>query len=153
MRNEAEVLLEAGVLTGEQHAALDFGDLTAFWQSDVGAALRKVPVAAINREMEFTASLTAADLKTLPALHANRTLAEDDFIVVQGQVDLAVVLPEEIWLLDFKTDAVDEASLADKLKQYAPQLEVYACALEKIYRRPVTCCWLHFLRAHKTVEL
>jgi ATP-dependent helicase/nuclease subunit A len=154
LRNEAEALLEAGVLTGEQQAALDFDDLTAFWQSDVGAMLRKVPAAAINREMEFTASLTAADLKKLPALHSsNRALAEDDFIVVQGQVDLAVVLPEEIWLLDFKTDAVDEASLTDKLKQYAPQLEVYACALEKIYRRPVTCCWLHFLRAHKTVEL
>jgi ATP-dependent helicase/nuclease subunit A len=153
LRNEAEALLAAGVLTEEQQKALNFDDLTAFWQSDVGAMLRKVPAAAINREMEFTASLTAADLKTLPALPSNRVLAADDFIVVQGQVDLAVVLPEEIWLLDFKTDAVDETSLGEKIKQYAPQLEVYACALEKIYRRPVTRCWLHFLRAHKTVEL
>jgi len=83
----------------------------------------------------------------------NAPLKEGDFIVVQGQVDLAVILPDEIWLLDFKTDAVDEAGLSDKVKQYAPQLTTYACALEKIYQRPVTNCWLHFLRARKTVEL
>lgn len=153
LRNEAEAMLETGALTDEQYEALDFGDLTAFWQSDIGAALRKVPATTINREMEFTASLTATDLKTLPALHSNRAMAEDDFIVVQGQVDLAVMLPEEIWLLDFKTDVVDEAGLADKMRQYAPQLEVYACALEKIYRRPVTRCSIHFLRTRKSVEL
>lgn len=153
LRNEAEALLEAGLLTEAQHAALNFGDLTAFWQSEAGIALRKVPAPAINREMEFTARLTAAELKQLPALRSQATLAPDDFIVVQGQVDLAVLLPEEIWLYDFKTDAVVDAGLPDKVKQYAPQLEIYARALEKIYRRPVTRCWLHFLHARKTVEL
>jgi ATP-dependent helicase/nuclease subunit A len=153
LRNEAEALLEAGLLTEAQLRALNFGDLTAFWQSETGAGLRKISPECINREMEFTARLTATDLKRLPALRSQTALAADDFIVVQGQVDLAVLLPGEIWLLDFKTDTVNEAGLADKVKQYAPQLEVYACALEKIYRRPVIRCWLHFLRARKTVEL
>ena len=153
LRNEAEALFEAGLLTEAQHRALNFADLTAFWQSEAGAALRKAAPETINREMEFTARLTALELKQLPALRSQTSLAADDFIVVQGQVDLAVLLPEEIWLLDFKTDLVDDAGLAGKVKQYAPQLEVYACALEKIYRRPVTRCWLHFLRARKTAEL
>jgi ATP-dependent helicase/nuclease subunit A len=153
LRNEAVALLEAGVLTQAQVDALNFGDLTAFWQSETGLALRKVFPNSLNREMEFTARLTAGDLKQLPALRLGGALAADDFIVVQGQVDLAVLLPEEIWLLDFKTDAVTEVDLAGKVKEYAPQLEVYACALEKIYNRPVTRCWLHFLRARQTVEL
>jgi ATP-dependent helicase/nuclease subunit A len=140
-------------LSEAQHEALNFGDLAAFWQAEVGVALRKVSAASINREMEFTARLTARDLKQLPTLGPGGALAADDFIVVQGQVDLAVLLPEEIWLLDFKTDAVEESGLAGKVKEYAPQLEVYASALEKIYGRPVTCCWLHFLRVRKTVEL
>jgi ATP-dependent helicase/nuclease subunit A len=153
LRNEAVALLEADVLTQAQFDALNFGDLTAFWQSKAGLALRKVSPTSLNREMEFTARLTAGDLKRLPALGLGGALAADDFIVVQGQVDLAVLLPEEIWLLDFKTDAVAEGDLAVKVKEYAPQLEVYACALEKIYNRPVTRCWLHFLRARRTVEL
>jgi ATP-dependent helicase/nuclease subunit A len=153
LRNEAEALFESGLLTEAQRRALNFGDLAAFWQSEAGVALRKAAPETVNREMEFTARLTALELKQLPALCSQTALAADDFIVVQGQVDLAVILPEEIWLLDFKTDAVDAAGLADKVKQYAPQLEVYACALEKIYRRPVTRCWLHFLRARKTAEM
>jgi ATP-dependent helicase/nuclease subunit A len=153
LRNEAAVMLEAGLLNDEQHGALDFGDLGAFWQSDIGSALRGVSARSINREMEFTASLTSNDMKTIPALCHAGVLAADDFVVVQGQVDLAVVLEKEIWLLDFKTDAVDETGLAGKVDQYKPQLDIYAIALEKIYRRPVTRCWLHFLRARKTVEM
>ena len=153
LRNEAGALLDAGLLMQTQHDALNFGDLAAFWQSDTGSALRKVPAPSVNREMEFTARLTSADLKRLPALQTNVAATDEDFIVVQGQIDLAVLLPEEIWLLDFKTDDVDETGLVEKVKQHTPQLETYASALEKIYRRPVTRCWLHFLRARKTVEL
>ncbi|MCO5053520.1 MAG: UvrD-helicase domain-containing protein [Verrucomicrobiae bacterium] len=153
LRNEAERLRGAGVLSEEQFAVLDFGALGSFWHSDLGAKLRALPAGIINREMPFTARLDPKTLRTLKVLQPAATLAADDFIVVQGQVDLAVLLPDEIWLLDFKTDAVDEAGLPDKLKQYAPQLEVYATALEQIYHRPVTNCWLHFLRARKTVEL
>lgn len=153
LRNEAEALLDAGLLTEPQRDALDFGDLAAFWQSEVGVVLRKARPETVNREMEFTARLNSADLKILSALAQQTATYHDDFVVIQGQVDLAVLLPTEIWLLDFKTDSVDESQLAEKAKQHTPQLEVYACALEKIYRRPVTRCWLHFLRARKTIEL
>ena len=64
---------------------------------------------------------------------------------MQGVADLVVLLPEEIWLVDFKTDEVRAGELPEKIKIYAPQLKLYARALEKIYSRPVTACWLHFL--------
>jgi ATP-dependent helicase/nuclease subunit A len=78
---------------------------------------------------------------------------EDEFVVVQGVADLVVLLPEEIWLADFKTDEIRQDGLPDKIKAYAPQLKLYAQALEKIYSRPVTERWLHFLSARKTVNL
>jgi ATP-dependent exoDNAse (exonuclease V) beta subunit len=74
-------------------------------------------------------------------------------VVVQGVADLAVLLPEEIWLLDFKTDEVRANELAGKIKIYEPQLKLYASALKKIYSRPVTNCWLHFLSARKTADV
>jgi ATP-dependent exoDNAse (exonuclease V) beta subunit len=72
---------------------------------------------------------------------------------VQGVADLVVLLPEEIWLADFKTDEVRPAELPEKTRLYAPQLKLYAQALEKIYARPVTACWMHFLPARKTVDM
>jgi len=64
-----------------------------------------------------------------------------------------VLLPEEIWLADFKTDEIRPAELPEKTRLYAPQLKLYAQALEKIHLRPVTKRWLHFLAARKTMEL
>ena len=78
---------------------------------------------------------------------------EDEFVVVQGVVDLVVLLPEEIWLADFKTDEITANGLPEKKRLYAPQLKLYARALEKIYSRPVTERWLHFLPARKTVDM
>ena len=40
-----------------------------------------------------------------------------------------------------------------KQRLYAPQLKLYARALAKIYARPVTNCWLHFLSVQRTVEI
>ena len=153
LRNEAEQMREAGVLNEEQFAALNFVALAKFWQSEIGVALRKLSASAINREMPFTARLGADEFKTLAALTSSSALGADDFIVVQGQVDMAVLLPEEIWLLDFKTDDVTEDNLSAKVKQYAPQLQIYASALERIHRKPVTKRWLHFFSIGQTVSL
>ena len=67
--------------------------------------------------------------------------------------DLVVLLPEEIWLVDFKTDELRREELPDRIKTYTPQLKLYALALEKIYSRPVTHRWLHFLAARRTEKI
>jgi ATP-dependent exoDNAse (exonuclease V) beta subunit len=72
---------------------------------------------------------------------------------VQGVADLVVLLPQEIWIVDFKTDAADAGDLPEKTKSYAPQLKLYSRALGKIYARPATHCWLHFLFARETVAV
>ena len=91
----------------------------------------------------MTASATTGPAKEL----------ENEFVIVQGVADVAVILPKEIWLLDFKTDRVAANGLDDKVEIYRPQLNLYARALERIYGRPVTERWLHFLSCGKTVPL
>ena len=154
LRAEAERLRAAGLISAEQIAALDCAALANFWQSEMG---RKICTQARNvkRELAFTARFGVMELKALiragTALDA--PLALDDFVVVQGVADLVVLLPKEIWLVDFKTDEVTPAELAAKVKHYEPQLKLYALALARIYQRPVTECQLHFLAAAKTVRI
>jgi ATP-dependent helicase/nuclease subunit A len=78
---------------------------------------------------------------------------EPEFVVVQGVADLVVLLPREIWLVDFKTDRMTGADLPDKIKQYEPQLRLYALALARIYHRPVTGSWLHFLEIQRSQKI
>ena len=72
---------------------------------------------------------------------------------MQGVADLAVILEREIWLLDFKTDGVAVSDVEDKARFYTPQLRAYAAALGRIYGRPVTHGWLHFLAPGETRDV
>jgi ATP-dependent helicase/nuclease subunit A len=106
----------------------------------------------VKRELPFTAKFSPAELAELTGAEAEAGL-ENEFVVVQGVADLVVLLPEEIWLVDFKTDQVRADELPARTRLYEPQLKLYARALAKIYSRPVVSSWLHFLDARKTVDV
>jgi len=145
LREEAARLRRENVLTPEQCACLDLEALAAFWQSEPGRELLdRLP--SLRRELAFTARMDAAELGLGAAQFAGASAGE--FVVVQGVIDLAAILPEEIWLLDFKTDHFPERELSEKIKLYRPQIELYGAALSRIHQRPVTRRWLHFL-AHR----
>jgi len=153
LRNEAGRMLKSGALTAEAAAALDFTALENFWQSEVGRSFRGIDPSQVHREMPFTARMSVVDLRKLDPLLVNPALMDEEFVVIQGVVDLAAITERGIWLLDFKTDHVESAAeVATRVKQYESQLKLYALALTRIYGRPVTRCWLHFLAA-KTTEV
>ncbi|MCW5554587.1 MAG: UvrD-helicase domain-containing protein [Verrucomicrobiae bacterium] len=152
LQNEAQHLQAAGALTAEEIAALDFGALAAFWQSELGRRVRDRRGQA-QRELPFTARFQAGELRALNLVAAGSELPDDEFVVVQGFADLVVLPPGEIWLLDFKTDQAKAADLPAKVQLYEPQLKSYALALSRIYRRPVTECWLCFLAARKSIAV
>jgi len=151
LASEARRLEQEKVLLADECAVLNLENIAAFWNSEPGRKIR-AQAANVRRELAFTARFSPAELTAFTGTRSGPGL-ENEFVVVQGVVDLVVVLPEEIWIADFKTDAVRPADLPDKKRLYAPQLKAYALALEKVYARPVTARWLHFLSAQQTVEL
>jgi ATP-dependent helicase/nuclease subunit A len=176
LRDEAARLHREGVLSVAQTASLDFNALAVFWQSEVGRQLQSER-ANIRRELPFTARFTPAELDQLQsasppsppqtcggegrgeeALTASTksticTTPSGEFVIVQGVIDLAVIRPDEIWILDFKTDHFAKPELEAKVRQYRPQLNLYSVAISRIYARPLTRRWLHFFAAARTVEL
>jgi ATP-dependent helicase/nuclease subunit A len=151
LKLEANRLEQEKVLAADERAALVLEDIAAFWNSEPGRKIR-AQAANVRRELAFTARFSPAELAAITGAKSTPGL-EDEFVVVQGVADLVVLLPEEIWLADFKTDKITARELPDKKRQYAPQLKLYAHALEKIYSRPVTKRWLHFFAARKTVKI
>jgi ATP-dependent helicase/nuclease subunit A len=148
---EALRLEREKVLSAEEVAALDLKAMAGFWISDVGQMIRE-QATYVKRELEFTAKFSPAELSAIIGTKTSPELAAE-FVVVQGVADLVVLLPEAIWLVDFKTDAMRADGLPAKIKAYEPQLKLYARALEKIYSLPVTNCWLHFLSAEHTINI
>ena len=148
---EAERLVRENVINSEQAALLDFEGLAAFWQSVPGQKVR-AEAQHVRRELPFTARFSLAELQSV-ADKAIEPASADEFVVVQGIADLVVMRPEEIWLLDFKTDSINPDQLAEKTSLYETQLKLYASALSRIYRRPVTQAWLYFLSVRQAVSV
>jgi ATP-dependent helicase/nuclease subunit A len=146
LRSEAARMRDDGLLSEAEISCLDFRALGEFWQSEIG---RQIMAQAENvrRELPVTARFSPMELPGPALEHTD----DGEFVVVQGVIDLAVIQPTQIWLLDFKTDHFAEEDLAAKINLHRLQLSLYREALARIYNRPVTKTWLHFLAMGKTV--
>ncbi len=149
LKQEANRLQGLGALAPEEVESLNFTGLAQFWNSELGRRIQTEPD-CVHRELEFTARFGAAELARLTDQPEDASLA-GEFVVVQGIADLAVIRPEEIWLVDFKTDDIEQ--IEERAKSYALQLQLYALALARVYGRPVTGCWLYFLAAQRAVAV
>jgi len=90
---------------------------------------------------------------------ASRVEREFDFLmsvedlVIRGQVDLWFEEGGELAIVDYKTDEVTASQAHQRAQDYAPQLRLYAMAVERIAGRPVDRAWLHFLRPNVPVKV
>ena len=77
----------------------------------------------------------------------------DDKILLQGVVDCAIIEPEGITVLDFKTDRVTSETLQTVADSYQLQVQTYARALSKIFQKNIISCQLYFFRTGTFVEV
>jgi ATP-dependent helicase/nuclease subunit A len=87
------------------------------------------------------------------AAAATRSAREWDFIVdiegtlVRGSIDLWFEENGEIVIVDYKTD------LKQRPEAYAPQLALYALAMERAFGKRPSEAWLHYLRSDTAVAV
>ncbi len=147
LEGELQRLLSAKIMTHEETQCLDLPAIAAFWKTSLGMEiLAHWP--NVKRELAFTSRLKKGDLTNISIALPN--LPEDDFTVLQGMADLVVLLPDELWIVDFKTDRGNPVELEEKARKYSIQLSLYAFALSQIYRRPANRIYLHFLHYNQT---
>lgn len=134
-------------------ARLALGELKAFEADEKAAVLETIGAGPVTRS-----NVAARETMRLVPGVTSRSAANggsdlnEEFVIVTGVVDLVVLQPNEIWFLDFKTDAADAREWKLKAAQYEPQMKLYALALSRIYSRPVTRRWLHSLTLRRTLE-
>ncbi|HLH53229.1 MAG TPA: UvrD-helicase domain-containing protein [Verrucomicrobiae bacterium] len=151
LKEQARLMLKQGLLTPEQAAAIDFEGIAHFWRGPLG---RQISCRAdrMHRELAFTVRLSNSELAGIvdcpevPAL-------DGEFTLVQGVADLVVIERDELWLVDFKTDQIKPDDIEERVKLYAPQVGLYAAALSRIYKRPISQACLYFLGLRKAVPV
>lgn len=74
-----------------------------------------------------------------------------EFVSVQGTVDLCMIGENEIWVLDYKTNRGKTSE--ELIEKYTPQLRLYKVALETIFSKPVTRCYLSLLESGQIIDI
>ena len=118
-----EEMHDAGVLTGEEAAAVQPEAATGFFLSEIGRRMLNSP--EVHREWGFN------------------LIRSEQRMLVQGVMDCAFLEDGEWILLDYKTDRADDAQAFTEA--YRPQLAWYAEALERLTGRKVREKWLYAL--------
>lgn len=139
-------LVRAGRLPAEAEGLIDVPAVAWFFAGDLGRRLRAA-AERVRREVTFVTRIS-------PALWDGTIEPHDgkDVILVRGMIDALVPGPDGVELIDYKTDAVAADQVAERAVGYKMQVDMYARAIEAIWRRPVTARWLVFLSARQIVS-
>jgi CRISPR/Cas system-associated exonuclease Cas4 (RecB family) len=127
--------------------------------TQVHALLAGTPLADPDSEAVRLAGIFNQSPLARRIAKASRVEREFDFLmsvedlVIRGQVDLWFQEGGELVIVDYKTDDVTAAQAPQRAQDYAPQLRLYAVAVERVAGRPVDRAWLHFLRPNVSVEV
>ncbi|MBQ7817511.1 MAG: helicase-exonuclease AddAB subunit AddA [Oscillospiraceae bacterium] len=139
---ELDRLIADGFLTEEQAKWIDPKKIAAFFASQLGQRLRCATT--VIREFKF--SILDDGIRYDPAL-------EGEKVLLQGVVDCAMIEDDGITVIDFKTDYVTQDTIGNRAHHYAPQVQAYAQALERIYQKPVKEAVLYFFHLNRFVTV
>ena len=70
-------------------------------------------------------------------------------ILLQGVIDCALLEPDGVTVIDFKTDYVTDETVDQIADRYRIQVETYADALERITGRPIKEKYLYFFHLNR----
>ena len=142
VRRELDGLVERGLLTPIQREMVSHSQIAAFFATDLGKKLRS----GVNHLREFKFSILDRGSSYGEGL-------EEEQVLLQGVVDCALLEPDGITILDFKTDRVTEDTLEETVRRYQLQVKTYAEAMSRIYEMPVKESFLYFFRLNRFVKV
>ncbi len=138
------LLLQNGRIKREETELINPKKLTDFLHSSLACRMKKAAEkGCLRREQPFVIAI-AAD-------RVDPSYPKEEQILMQGIVDAFFEEEDGIVIVDYKTDAVScEQELTER---YRAQLMLYAEAIEKLTKKPVTALYLYSFSLGKEVKI
>jgi ATP-dependent helicase/nuclease subunit A len=73
--------------------------------------------------------------------------------VVSGQIDRLVVLEDEVWVVDFKSNRPAPMQVLHVSRQYLRQLSAYRSTLTSLYETKTIRCFLLWTEGPRLMEI
>jgi ATP-dependent helicase/nuclease subunit A len=144
LRAQAAELVRKKLLASELAQAVELDSIVWLMSTPLGALLR-IHAKALRREVPIYFPQSSPD--------ADRSSEPLDCVMVRGRIDLLIQDGNELTLVDFKTDQVNEQTVDARVEFYKPQISSYRAAIEAITGMPVRAAMLVFLKAQSIREV
>jgi ATP-dependent helicase/nuclease subunit A len=146
IQNTLDRMLALHMLSAEQYGSVDIHVIAGFFTTDIGQRL--LSSSDVMREAPFSYGLQAGEI--YPFIQES---AKTETVLIQGVIDCLFEDEQGLILLDYKTDAVRIADIPQLGERYRVQLELYAKAVEQIWKKPVTQKYLFYFDGAHLIEL
>jgi ATP-dependent helicase/nuclease subunit A len=144
-------LLADGAIAASVAEYIDAASILSFFQSEQGRLVLD-PSNTVWREWPFTFALPVDELENSGCV-ADAKDQTRDTIVVQGIIDMLILTPRGLVVIDFKTDRVTAEQVGQRAEFYRRQLELYSRAACAILKAKTAARWLYFLTCGVCVEV
>jgi len=137
-------LVADGAVIWSVASQIDAESIVRFFETELGrTALDKNN--SVWREWPFTFAVPASQWNETYRQTKNSKLKTNDYIIIQGIIDLLIKTPKGLLVVDFKTDDICPDEVPRRAELYRPQVALYAQAAEAITGQNVLSKLLYFL--------
>ena len=143
--DQLQSLVGIGILSADELNVLEPAKISAFFDSSIGQ-LVLAQKQQILREWPFTLALPAAEVAAVPS-------NSDDYVIIQGIIDLLIPQADGFILIDYKTDRLPKGGMEELKQRYYLQLVYYGRAVETILKSPVKAAYLYAFEAASFIQI
>ncbi|MGL5717985.1 MAG: helicase-exonuclease AddAB subunit AddA [Paraclostridium sp.] len=147
VREEIELAVKKKVLTQTQADTINPYKIIKFFRSNLGQRMLKSPF--IKREQAFYMQLNLRDV-FIPT-EEFKDIENEDTLMVRGIIDAYFEEEDEIVLVDYKTDFVNDENREEVINRYNKQLEIYSEALNRLTGKKVKESYIYLFGIEEEV--
>ena len=150
IKKQLNELVDNELLSKEEYRCINTKKIFNFFNSNLGKRLliSYKEGKGVYKELPFYTEISV--------LEVDNELTEnykDEMVRLQGVIDCFFYEGEDIVLLDYKTDYIQEGNEEEAVERYRIQLKYYKEALQKITGKMVKECYLYLFYLDKEVEI
>jgi ATP-dependent helicase/nuclease subunit A len=154
LRVEKDRLVSEGLIPKEVADSINEESLKLFFDTEPGQMVFEA-ANKVFREWKFTFALPVAQWAQITERdELHHTLhPEKESVIVQGVVDLLIETPDELIVVDFKTDNISPNQTERRSEKYKTQLELYASAARTVMGKKCESKYLYFINPARLIDV
>lgn len=137
IKSQIRSFVSKGIITEKQASIVNPYKIYKFFASNIGKRMLNAEI--INREKSIYAQVNMKDIYIYEKLINNddKKLYDNESVMLRGIVDAYFEEENQIVLVDYKTDFVNEENINQIIEKYKKQLDLYADIIETLTGKSV----------------